>query len=225
MTATLSIIIPCFRDEDALEGLLERLGSLSAGPLEVIVVDGAGSARCAEIAKDHGARYLSDLSHRGARLAAGAGAATAPILWFLHADALVPDAALPAMRAAVDAGAIGGFFRFAFAGPSSLTKEFLAAMVNWRCRFGIPYGDQGLFMTADAYEKAGGHAPLPLFEEVTLVRNARRIGAFRRLSVAMPVNARRWERDGYWRRTLINRLMAFGFTLGISAERLARWYR
>lgn len=225
MTPAVSVIIPCFRDEDALEVLLRRLRELSQEPLDIIVVDGAASTRCAAIAGDHGARYLGDSSPRGARLAAGARVARAPVLWFLHADARVPDAALPAMRSAIDAGAVGGFFRFAFAGPQSFTKTFLAAMVNWRCRLGIPYGDQGLFMTAEAYEKTGGHAPLPLFEEVALVRNARRTGSFRPLRVAMPVNTRRWERDGYWRRTLINRLMALGFTLGISAERLARWYR
>ena len=225
MTAPVSIIIPCYHDEDALEALLERLGELSREPLDIIVVDGAASAGCAAIAGSHGARYLSDPSHRGARLAAGAGEATAPVLWFLHADALVPDSALPAIGAALEAGAAGGYFRFAFAGAPSFTKKFLAAMVNLRCRFGIPYGDQGIFMTAEAYEKAGGHASLPLFEEVALVRNARRTGAFRPLDVTLPVNTRRWERDGYWRRTLINRLMALGFSLGISAERLARWYR
>jgi hypothetical protein len=47
----------------------------------------------------------------------------------------------------------------------------------WRCKtFGLPYGDQGLLIRADFYDRLGGYKPWPLFEDVDLVR---RIGKHR----------------------------------------------
>ena len=45
------------------------------------------------------------------------------------------------------------------------------------------------------------------------------------LALPMAVSARRWERDGFVRRTLRNRALALGFALGVHARTLARWYR
>jgi hypothetical protein len=41
----------------------------------------------------------------------------------------------------------------------------------------------------------------------------------------MGVSPRRWERDGWIRRSLMNRLLALGFALGVAPDRLARMYR
>src|SRR3546814_14743968 len=43
--------------------------------------------------------------------------------------------------------------------------------VAWRCRaLGLPYGDQGLLIARSFYDALGGFAPMPLFEDVDLVR-------------------------------------------------------
>jgi hypothetical protein len=70
----------------------------------------------------------------------------------------------------------------------------------------------------------GGFADEPLFEEVPLVRAARERGHFAAVSAAIGVSPRRWERDGWLRRSLGNRLLAIGYMLGISPRRLARRY-
>jgi hypothetical protein len=80
-------------------------------------------------------------------------------------------------------------------------------------------------MTRAAYEQAGGFADAPLFEEVPLVRALRRAGRFDSVDAAIGVSPRRWERDGWVRRTLENRLLALAYMAGISPHRLARRYR
>jgi hypothetical protein len=51
------------------------------------------------------------------------------------------------------------------------------------------------------------------------------MGAFVALPIDVEVSARRWERDGWWRRTVMNRALALGYILGVPPTRLAHWYR
>jgi hypothetical protein len=60
---------------------------------------------------------------------------------------------------------------------------------------------------------------------VRLVHALRKLGRFAPLREAISVDTRRWDARGYWRQTLINRLLALGYALGLPPERLAAWYR
>ena len=88
---------------------------------------------------------------------------------------------------------------------------------------GLPYGDQGLLISRRLYEETGGYRPLPLMEDVDLVR---RIGGPRleRLSVAALTSPDRWRRDGWLRRSGRNLLCLALYRSGMSVERVARLY-
>jgi len=220
-----SVVVPVLDDTPALRRLLPALQSLRPPPEEIVVVDGRSDADCRALCHAHGALYLAAPQGRGRQLRAGAAAARHPLLWFLHADAEPPAAGIAAIREAVRGGAAGGWFRFRFAGHPGLPRRALAALINLRARIGTPYGDQGLFATRTAYEAAGGFADTPLFEEVPLVHSLRRQGRFVPLSATLGVSPRRWERDGWWRRTLENRALALAYMAGVSPQRLAARYR
>jgi len=162
---------------------------------------------------------------RGTQLHSGATAANNPILWFLHADSWPAVNSATTIRDHTAAGAVGGYFRFRFLGPRGWFKRLLEWTINARSGVGIPYGDQGLFTTAAAYEHTGGFARQPLFEEVQLVKQLRKSGSFIGVAATIGVSPRRWERDGWLRRTVENRLLALGHALGISPYRLARVYQ
>jgi len=223
--AVLSVVVPVLHDTDALARLLPALAALDPPPAEVVVADGADEPACRALCARHCARHVAAPAGRGAQLAAGARAATGSVLWFLHADAGVEPGATRALLGAVAAGAAGGCFRFRFAGPARAGRALLAALVNARARIGVPYGDQGLFATRAAYDAAGGFPADPLFEEVPLVRGLRRHGPFVMLPLPVHVSTRRWERDGWLRRTLGNRLLALAYMAGASPADLARRYR
>lgn len=220
-----SIIIPCYNDEQKLEQLLTQIQYLTRTPREVIVVDGAASQTCQGLCQQFGAHWQASEPCRGKQLIAGAAIAQGDVLWFLHADVRLPKDPLSAMSLKLDKGAIGGYFKFRFDYPRDWPAFILEPAIAIRCRFGIPYGDQGLFMIRQAYVEAGGHAAWPLFEEVPLVKNLRRLGNFTALDEPLFVNPRRWQRDGWWRRTWENRKLALAFARGRAPYELAAQYR
>lgn len=220
-----SVIVPVLGDGIALRRLLHVLRQAAEPPAEIIVVDGAADARVSALCAGAGVRYAAAAPGRGPQLRAGAALARGEIFWFLHADAEPAAGAMAALQAAVAAGAVGGCFRFRFAGAPGWHKRALAALVNLRARCGVPYGDQGLFATRTAYFAAGGFAAEPLFEEVPLVRGLRRRGRFAHLALPILVSPRRWEQQGWLRRSLANRLLAMAYMAGIPAGTLARHYR
>ena len=220
----LSVIIPVYRDTEALERLLSLL-SQQAGIDECLVVAANTEKSELDTATAGRARIIDAEPGRGRQLNAGAAAATGEVFWFLHADATPPVGAAQAIRDHIGAGHDGGWFRFRFEGVASRGAQRLANLINWRAQRGVAYGDQGLFFTRDAFERWGGYEPVPLFEEVRLVRTAKAEGRFAALSLDIGVDPRRWDETGWVRRTLTNRALALGHAAGISPERLARWYR
>lgn len=223
--SSFSAIIPCYHDEVKLGDLLNQLQSLPHRPLEIVVVDGAGDKACRKVCDQYGARWLAGEPCRGRQLLAGAALAQGDVLWFLHADNRLPPDPVMAMDLAIKRGAVGGYFRFRFDTPRAWPAFLLEPAIAFRCRFGVPYGDQGLFMTRQAYAGAGGHSPWPLFEEVSLVRGLRRLGGFLPLREPLFVDPRRWHRDGWWRRTWVNRNLALAFACGVAPDQLAARYR
>jgi rSAM/selenodomain-associated transferase 2 len=222
---SVSAIIPVLADTEALARLLEQLRASPVPPDEIVIVDGGSSAGCRSLARRYRCTYVTTRPGRGHQLHAGALRATSEVLWFLHADATPPPDAVPLIRERHAAGAAGGYFSFRFAGAPGLWKSALAQLINWRARIGVPYGDQGLFASRVAYDAVGGFADLPLFEEVPLVRGLRAQGDFRHVAADIGVSPRRWERDGWIRRTLHNRYLALAYGLGVSPAGLVRKYQ
>ncbi len=220
-----SVIIPCYHDEEALGCLLEQLHKLPRIAREIIVVDAANSMCCQKICTQYQVRCLVSDPCRGQQLLAGAALAQSDVLWFLHADAHLPLDPLTVMTQAFEQGAIGGYFRFRFDAPRAWPALVLEPAIALRCRIGVPYGDQGLFVLRQIYNKVGGHAPWPLFEEVPLVRGVRQLGRFLPLREPLLVDPRRWQRDGWWRRTWNNRRLALSFACGVTPKVLASRYR
>jgi len=220
----ISAIVPVFNDIQALRQLLDRLTTMQPNVSEIIVADGSDSPGCEQLCKDYGAIYLRTEANRGQQLRQGAAAATKDIFWFLHADSNPPANAPQIIREHLRMRSGSGYFRFEFDGPPTWYKQWLQQAINFRASLGTPYGDQGLFTWKEAYFSAGGHAASPLFEEVTLVRNLRASVGCTPAAAAIGVSPRRWERDGWLRRSLHNRGLALAFALGVAPERLARHY-
>lgn len=221
----ISIVVPVFKDGPALRRLLEKLASEPHDAFEVVVVDAAQDSGCNAVCEEFGARRISCAPGRGHQLNAGAENARGKILWFVHADAEPPRGCIDLVKNSVQRDCVGGYFRFRFAGERTWYKTLLQGLINWRTRFGTPYGDQGLFAARDAFEAAGGFADTPIFEEVPLVRALRNAGKFGAIDADIGVSCRRWERDGWLRRSLANRALALAYASGIAPEVLARRYR
>jgi rSAM/selenodomain-associated transferase 2 len=193
---------------------------------EIIVVDGGSADDSVAIARAGGARTIAAIRGRGTQLAAGAQAAAGEWLLFLHADCR-PDRnwarAIGAFICQTGAQGRAGYFDFALDDAAPAARR-LERIVAWRCRlFALPYGDQGLLISRALYDAIGGFAPLPLMEDVELVR---RLGGHRmaRIGARCVASARRYRRGGYWRRPLRNLVCLSLYFAGLPPERIARLY-
>ena len=219
---TLSIVIPAL---DSAGCLTRTLDALAGGGGEIIVADGGSRDGTPALARSLGARVVTSAPGRGAQLMAGAAAARGRWLLFLHADTrLSPgwrDAAGKFMAAGGEARAAA--FRYALDDDSPAARR-LESLVAWRCRLlGLAYGDQGLLISREFYDSLGGYRPLPLMEDVELIR---RIGRARMvmLDAQAMTSAARYRRDGYLRRPARNIICLTLYLLGLSPRSLVRLY-
>ena len=222
---SLSVVIPTFEAAETIAGLVALLaGSRIVG--EVIVADGGSSDESAALAAAAGARVIEAPRGRGGQLARGAAEAAGDWFLFLHADCR-PDpgweTAIANFIAIPEAAGRAGYFTLALDDPAPAARR-LERIVAWRCRiFALPYGDQGVLIGRRLYDEIGGFRPLPLMEDVDLVR---RIGRRRLAPIGTRIvaSARRYKAGGYWRRPARNLFCLGLYFLGLPPARIARLY-
>lgn len=216
-----SVVIPALNSEHALPATLAGLG----GVAEVVVVDGGSTDGTPDVAARHGARVIAAPRGRGVQLAAGAAAAHHGWLLLLHADTRLGDGWEAAARAhTASFPDRAGYFRFALDCSDPRARR-LERLVAWRCRvFALPYGDQGLLIHRDLLHRIGGIRPLPLMEDVDLVRRLGR-RRLRALDAAAVTSAERWLRDGWLRRSARNLVCLSLWFAGVPPQQIARLYR
>ena len=229
-----SIVVPVLRDAPELERLLDALAGQGAAGVagsdpssELIVAngDGADPDVAALRRRFPGVRWTASDPGRGRQLNAGARLASGEWLLFLHADTCPePGWRAGIARAAQDPRVVGGALRFTLRSAARAAR-LVERGVAWRVRWmGLPYGDQGIFVRRAVFEQVGGCRPLPLMEDVDLVRRLRRRGRMVHLRTPILVSPRRWDRDGWLRRTASNLLLLVLYCAGVSPDRLARFY-
>jgi glycosyltransferase involved in cell wall biosynthesis len=161
---------------------------------------------------------------RGVQLAAGAAVATGQWLLFLHADTVLAEGWADAVRTHVATSQAAAVFRFALDDDTGQSRR-LEQIVSWRCRLlALPYGDQGLLVSRQLYNEAGGFKPIALMEDVDIIR---RIGRARLvfLDADAITSAARYQREGYVRRMCRNMACLAMWFAGVSPDRIARFYK
>lgn len=220
----LSIVIPVLNEASGLPDLLEHLRPLRQTEVEVIVVDGGSSDDTAALAGAAGLYVVEASSGRARQMNVGAQASTGDALLFLHADTRLPQGALTAMSQALRKRTWGRF-DVVIVDESPLLR-LVAAMMNGRSRLsGIATGDQGLFMTRQAFESVGGFPEQPLMEDIDMCRALKQMGRPACLSLKVATSGRRWRQRGIWRTILTMWWLRWRYWLGASAEDMARQYR
>ena len=221
MPSPVSVIIPTLDEAERIAATIDS--AFAAGAAEVIVADGGSTDATIEIANARGARVLHGERVRARQLNRGAAEAQYDVLLFLHADTRLPAGAASAVVEALDSGFVFGGFRLTFAEPGLRAVAFL---INLRTRLTrAPWGDQAQFMTRATFVKTGGFADLPIMEDYELARRMKRAGRTVLLPLHVETSGRRFVARGPLRTAALNWWIILCFHLGVSPERLARWYR
>jgi rSAM/selenodomain-associated transferase 2 len=223
-----SIIIPVLREAHQLDSLIDHLCQIADGlPVEIIVVDGSSDGESIKAITREGVTLLTAPAGRARQMNAGAAVAKGDSLLFLHADTRLPQGALRRIFETLsDDRYVAGAFDLRY-GSTRPSIRFIARVACLRSRLTrIPYGDQAQFFRRDYFEKLCGFADIPLMEDVEIMLRIKERGdRIFILPVPVVTSARRQEKEGVVRCTLRNWSIITLYFLGMSPERLVRFYR
>ncbi len=220
----ISVIVPTLNEAGHVRAAVA--GAMRGAGVEVIVADGGSTDGTVDLASAAGATVVQAEGGRAWQLNAGAGAAGGEMLLFLHADTVLPWGWDDQVRDALGRpGIVAGAFRLRISGHG-VALRCLEALTHFRARrMQMPYGDQAVFVTRERFRQVGGFPDIPLMEDFEFARRVRRLGRIEVLPAAVLSSGRRWHRMGTVRASALNQLIIVAHLLGVSPERLARWYR
>jgi rSAM/selenodomain-associated transferase 2 len=227
----ISVVIPTLNAEKTLARTLTALVPAVVDNVvqEAIIVDGGSTDDTTLIADAAGTKVIVAKRGRGNQLQAGADAARGDWLLFLHADTVLDPGWMEEAESFMERVATGrrppaaAAFRFSL-DDDGLMPRLLEWLVGLRCLlFALPYGDQGLLISRRLYNELGGFRPIPLMEDVDLVR---RLGR-RQLAILKSravTSGARYREDGYLARCSRNFACMLFYFLRVPTRMIARFY-
>ena len=235
----ISIVIPALNEAPALAALLPP--RLPDEVSEVILADGGSVDDTCTFAMQRGWRVVRAPRGRAAQMNAGAAIASGDVLLFLHADTRLPGDFAQQIASVIERpGVVAGAFRLRI-DSSGLALRVIEKLANLRSLIlQMPFGDQAIFVPTATFRAAGGYAEIPIMEDVELIRRLRRglvpnpnrrgvpgqrgRGRIALASSSVLTSARRWQRLGVLRATLLNQCCQWAYRCGVSPARIHRWY-
>jgi len=202
---TLSIIIPTLNEAQYLETTIKAIRNRCVGDSkkEIIVVDTGSTDGTQEIAARLGVRLLQiqGAGHgRAFGLNHGAQEASGNILFFLDADSIPPPRYDAFIKSALeDKRVVGGAFDFALEGHEFGLR--VVESVN-RLRYHLwfrYYGDQGIFVRKEVFDKVGGYPLRRILEASQLCVLLKKEGKLALIRKPVMTSARRFLNGGIYR--------------------------
>ncbi|KAK9236452.1 nucleotide-diphospho-sugar transferase [Lipomyces kononenkoae] len=237
----IAVVIPALNEAIALPKTVSHLFSTCALPSilgcaepEVIVVDAGSSddseSSLASLVSSHPTlRFLTHpFPSRGTQQNIGAKHTTTPILLFLHADTLTPNAwdATILSTLSSDTPPDLGSFSLSLPHPTSYSLRLMLLGANVRARYiGLPYGDQAYFLRRTTFDAVGGFPDVPIMEDVELLRRIRRTGGHVAvLDDQVITSPRRWIKNGVIWNTILNQILVGAWLMGVKPNTIYTWY-
>ncbi|MDJ0512192.1 MAG: TIGR04283 family arsenosugar biosynthesis glycosyltransferase [Methyloceanibacter sp.] len=227
----ISVVIPTLNAERTLVPTLSSLVPAVVDGIvqEAIIADGGSTDDTYIVADAAGTTLVQAPRGRGTQLEAGAAAAKGDWLLFLHADTVLKAGWADEAANFIERVETGrrkpaaAYFKFAL-DDEGFMPRLIETMVGLRCAlFSLPYGDQGLLISRAHYRRLGGFRPLPLMEDVDLVRRLKRKELYG-LKTRAVTSAKRYQDDGYLMRSCRNLGLMLLYLLRVPPRVLARLY-
>jgi rSAM/selenodomain-associated transferase 2 len=198
----ISIITPVLNEEENIRRFMDHVNGLD-GEFELILIDGGSSdGTMEEIEKErqdfsHHIKVLESERGRGLQMNRGTREANGDIFLFLHVDSEIERDSLKVIEQRIyEDGIIGGGFFHSFQNPDAFLR-FSSAFGNSQARLTrIFYGDFGIFIRRDVFEKMGGYQEIPFLEDVELCRSAKKFGEMVQIDRLIATSPRRYEKKG-----------------------------
>ncbi len=160
-----SLIVCTYNELARTETLASQLRCL-AGQCEVIIADGGSTDGTRDrLAGEF--RVVDCPKGRGRQLNRGAEASHGDILFFMHADSILPPDPLGQIRRVMQGHRVG-CFGISFP-HSTIAMACCQRLSNFRARFRkVMFGDQGIFIERALFAELGGFREIALMEDYQL---------------------------------------------------------
>lgn len=225
----LSIIIPTLNEAAYIGTTLETLDQNSRlYNHEVIVIDSGSKDENCEIVLEFGAKLITTkpkFPGRAYVLNEAAQYAEGDVYLFLDADTIVPPGYDKMIDAALsDPDVVGGAFEFALDGPEfGLRVVELINRVRYRIRKRY-YGDQGIFVRADVFQRVGGYPEIGLLEAAYLCKKLKKEGKLKLIRQHIKTSPRRFIDGGIYRVLASDIKIWFLDLIGVGIDKYAPAY-
>jgi rSAM/selenodomain-associated transferase 2 len=215
-------VIPALEEGSRIAGCVAQVRA-EAPCARVVVADGGSSDATVELARKAGAEVKSVAAGRGRQCNAGAQGAEEEWLIFLHADTVLPPGTGAFLsRALSSPGLQIGTFRLRFD-----VDHWFLRWCGFFTRFDslwTRFGDQVIVVRRTFFSSLGGFPEWPLFEDVELLRRARRRTRIVSCPWEVVTSGRKFVQRGVFRQQLRNGWLILQYLCGVSPEMLARRY-
>ena len=226
----LSVVIPVLNEADNLPLAVAALRKhrLEQTNLQIIVVDGGSTDGTPQVARSLNVELIEcPDAPRGKYflLNQGGAAAEHDNILFLDADTIVPDKYdYYIFEALNNSQIVGGAFEFTLDGPQFGLR--VVEVIN-RLRYRIwkrYYGDQGIFVRAEAFRQVRGFPNIALMEASDFCVRLARIGQLKLIKQPILTSARRFLDNGIYRVLGFDIKMWWLNLVGKDTESYAREY-
>jgi rSAM/selenodomain-associated transferase 2 len=216
----LSIIVPVLNEAVLIPSFLRHLRA-EAPAAEIIVVDGGSKDGTVRLSETQADRVINAAGGRAWQMNAGAAVGRGEILWFLHADSLLPPRAVESIEHLLtDPWLVGGCFRLRFPRRESIYRVSDSLGNVGVDVFGFALGDHGIFCRRASFEAVGGFPQVPILEDAEFYRRLRGVGKMRQLRDAIVSSPRRYETLGPYRTTAFYALILALYVAGVRIKTL-----
>ena len=228
--AFVSIVIPTLNE---IHNLRKQINSLKRLPeVEIIFADGGSTDGTVDEIQRHAVQncnvhLIRSPRCRSRQMNAGARHAIGEWIIFLHADTELPPESFKSFLQAArqNSHLKAGAFTFKVSNPKWVYR-YLEHYVGLRCKLlKLPYGDQAIFARRCFFEEMGGYRDdFPLMEDMEFVERCNKLDSFSVLRFPVYTSARRFENDGYLKRTCGNLYLQMLYKFGVHPTELAKKY-
>ena len=223
----LSIIIPVLNEAQTLPKLLDHLQKTIAYPeaTELIFVDGGSTDATLELLKNtENSIMIHSGKGRAKQMNLGAQHATAPVLYFLHADSLPPKNFDDLILQEIEKGHQAGCFKMTFdsSHPWLRFAGWLTQLPFQSCRG----GDQSLFVSETLFDAVGGfNEDFIIYEDNDFIRKLYKRKAFTIIDAWLVTSARTYKAHGVWKLQYHYAVIHLKKFFGASAKNLNSYYK
>lgn len=247
-----SVVIPVYNEEKSIENLWGSLMEMEK--CEIIFVDGHSEDKTHQILENLIRKYfyknsksdekntnsrkytdgadikklsllVSDKKGRAAQMNYGVKFATGDYLFFLHADTIPPKTAVRDIKNILEKN-IAGCFKLKFY-PSSFLMSCCGFLSGFRVKTrNIAFGDQGIFVRKELFEKLGGYKDIPIMEDYDFSIRLKKMGIrFKITNSALITSSRRFAKNGVLKTMYKMQVLQKRFRKGDNPSEIAKTYK